>query len=250
MTPYYDEAGIVLYFGDCREVLPDLGVVADTCVTDPPYGATSLPWDTWPTGWPALVAAALPPVASLWTFGTLRMFLAQRAEFADWKFGQDIVWRKTFGTGMATDRFRRVHELAAHWYRGPWRDLYAVPARQASGVGHRVATAHNRGNSLYADKGTDYVDDGTRLPESVIDCRSMFRRGQHPTEKPLGVLAPLIDYSCPPGGTVLDPFAGSGSTLDAARSSGRKAVGIEASEAYCEVIAKRLGQYDLFGGAA
>ncbi len=73
----------------------------------------------------------------------------------------------------------------------------------------------------------------------------MHARNIHPTEKPIGILDPLIRYACPPGGTVLDPFAGSGSTLVAARDSGRKAVGIEASEAYCAAIANRLAQGSL-----
>jgi site-specific DNA-methyltransferase (adenine-specific) len=77
---------------------------------------------------------------------------------------------------------------------------------------------------------------------SVLPVRSMHGSAIHPTEKPVGILAPLIRYACPPGGLVLDPFAGSGSTLDAARSSGRKAVGIEAREDYCEAIARRLSQ--------
>jgi DNA modification methylase len=68
----------------------------------------------------------------------------------------------------------------------------------------------------------------------------MHGRALHPTEKPLGILSPLIAYSCPPGGTVLDLFAGSGSTLEAARCAGRRAIGFEVNEQYCDVIARRL----------
>lgn len=96
-----------------------------------------------------------------------------------------------------------------------------------------------------------WTDDGTRAMSSVIECQTMRMRGVgHPTEKPTGILEPLIEYGCPPNGLVLDPFAGSGSTLDSARQIGRKAIGIEGREDYCEVIAKRLSQDTLFGGVA
>jgi site-specific DNA-methyltransferase (adenine-specific) len=72
----------------------------------------------------------------------------------------------------------------------------------------------------------------------------------HATEKPVEILAPLIEYSVPPGGVVLDPFAGSGSTLLTARQLDRRAVGIEANEEYCERAAERLSVPDLFGGAS
>jgi site-specific DNA-methyltransferase (adenine-specific) len=78
-----------------------------------------------------------------------------------------------------------------------------------------------------------------RLARTVRRAPSV-RRGIHPTQKPIEVLRDLIEYACPPGGLVVDPFAGSGSTLDAARQSGRRAIGIEAREDYCEAAARRL----------
>ena len=250
-VPYYQDAMVTLFHGDNAEVLPELGVCADVCVTDPPYGETSLAWDRWPKGWPALVAAALPPVTSLWCFGSMRMFLEQRDDFASWKYAQDVIWEKTAGSAFATDRFMRVHETALHFYRGTWGEqaCKVVPR-----VGHAGADKSVRRAAIAAAHhgeraASTYVDDGTRLQRSVIKVVNMHGKALHPTEKPTGILDPLMSYSCPPGGTVLDPFAGSGSTLDAARCSGRKAIGVEASEAYCEVIARRLSQGDLFGQA-
>ena len=72
----------------------------------------------------------------------------------------------------------------------------------------------------------------------------------HPTVKPLPMVSDWVRLFTNPGDTILDPFAGSGTTLRAAKDEGRKATGVELDERYCEVIAKRLSQETLFGGVA
>lgn len=137
MEPYFADQGVTLYLGDAFEVLPQLGTF-DLIVTDPPYGETSLAWDVYPTGWPQLVAGHR---TSLWSFGSMRMFLDHYADFAGWRLSQDVVWDKGAGTSPATDRFRRVHEHVLHWYRGPWRDLYhQAPRVQQHRPGHHTHT--------------------------------------------------------------------------------------------------------------
>jgi site-specific DNA-methyltransferase (adenine-specific) len=243
-APYWESADgqIRLYHGDMRDVLPALNLTADLILADPPYQSTSLPWDRWPDGWPTIVATT---TRSMWCFGSMRMFLDRRDEFADWKLSQDVVWEKHNGAGFAADRFKGVHETATHWYRGNWaRVHHNVPTeksgRRGGGEGGLRATATAREHTGRITATTWDGSNGVRLLRSVLKVRSMHGRALHPTEKPLGILDPLIRYACPEGGLVVDPFAGSGSTLDAARQSGRRATGIEADERYCEAAARRL----------
>lgn len=252
ITPYYSDDTVELYHGDMREVLPELGQF-DACVADPPYAETSLPWDRWPDGWPNLIGAH---TNSLWCFGSVSMFIARAQEFASWRMSQDVVWEKHNGSGFQNDRFRRVHEHAVHWYRGRWDGLHhQVPRVPATYDPKRPKGSALRSEATQAPHARhigprNAVDDHTRLTRSVIYAKSMQRRAIHPTEKPSEILAPLIEYAVPVGGLVLDPFAGSGSTLLTARQLGRRAVGVEASEEYCEKAAARLAVPDLFGGVA
>ena len=244
--PYYEtpDGAVVLYLGDCREVLPELAVTADLAIADPPYASTQLPWDKWPSGWPAVVAKT---ASSLWCFGTLRMFLDVAHEFADWKLSQDVIWEKHNGSRPVADRLLPVHETMTHWYRGRWKDLYHRPPRFHAGRDPR-----SRLNGGVRKPATDrhhgvltgplaWTDDGTRIVRSVIRVRSMHNlRGVNRTQKPVDLLRPLIEYACPPGGLVLDPFTGSGSALVVARNLGCRAIGVEADEREAEKAAKRL----------
>lgn len=242
LQPYYEQDGITIYHGDCREVLPELaGDYVSAVVTDPPYGDTSLDWDRKVAGWLDHVDA---PQA--WCFGSFRFWIETgTAEFiaADWRYGQEVVWEKHNGSGLQADRFKRVHELAVHWYRGGWETLRReVPTRP--GVGRKTVRRKERPPHMGEIDESTYVseDGGPRLLRSVIPVRSEHGRALHPTQKPLSILTPLITYSAPPGGLILDPFMGSGSTLRAAKDCGRHAIGIELSERYCEIAATRLSQ--------
>lgn len=249
MDPYFTGGGVELYHGDCREVLPLLDVTPDACVADPPYGTTSAAWDRWPEGWIAAVGAVLPDTASLWCFGTASTFLRYAPEFAGWKFsGQEALWLKRNGTGPGSrDRLLVVHEWAYHWYRGRWSDLHHEWERERSGGIDKStrrqahAAAHRR-----PDRANSYVDDGLRQPRSVrvIEAPSVRYQKRHQDEKPVKVVADLVRECTPPGGLVLDPTAGAGTTGVAAQLLGRRAVLIEGDERSCETAALRL-QHDV-----
>ncbi|MGH3825960.1 MAG: DNA-methyltransferase [Pseudonocardiaceae bacterium] len=245
ITPYYSGENAQLFLGDCREVLPTLGISPASCVCDPPYGTSAAVWDRWPAGWVNSVSAALPPSASLWCFGSARMFLTHRDDFAAWKFAQEALWVKRNGTGPTSrDRLATIHEWAYHWRRGPWTTLhhewervpYDGPDKHTT---RRTAQTPHQGKHL----SSTYTDDGTRQPRSVtfvIEAPSVRYQKRHQDEKPLAVVIPLVRECTPPGELVLDCFAGSGTTGVAARILGRRAVLIEADEAMCETAALRL----------
>jgi site-specific DNA-methyltransferase (adenine-specific) len=236
---------ITVIHGDCRVALLALAADSVDCViADPPYGETSLIWDTWPPGWPQAVRRVLKPTGSMWCFGSTRMFMERAAEFAGWKLSHDVVWEKHNGTGLFNDRFRRVHEMVLHFYRSdvPWSDVWKAPqftndatARVVRKKGRPAHWIGAVGETVYRSE-----DGGPRLQRTVLRVRSEHGFAEHPTQKPLGILQPLLAYACPPGGVVLDPFAGSGSTALAAKLADQHAILIEADPEYLELIDRRL----------
>jgi site-specific DNA-methyltransferase (adenine-specific) len=171
------------------------------------------------------------------------MFHENADEFAEWNLSQEIVWEKHNGSGFHADRFKRVHELAVLWYQGDWADLHHVTPTTADATPRTVRrkTRPTHTGNIEASAYTS-EDGGPRLMRSVQYVRSEHGRAIHPTQKPEGIVAPLIEYSVPRGGLVVDLFAGSGTTALAARNLGRRCVAFEIREDYAQRAAERLAQ--------
>ena len=243
-APYYQDDSVTLYCADWREAIP-ADLRADLIVTDPPYGETSLTWDRWPDGWPTLASRH---ANAMWCFGSMRMFLDRRDDFAAWKLSHDVIWEKNVSMFNPGDRFSRCHEFALHWYQGEWREIHHDPPRAPARkrVAGDVITSSAQGGrgEVYGSRGANrMVSDGLAYRRTVIQADSVRGVGGiTPTQKPVGILEHLITYGCPVGGTVLDLFAGSCSTGVAAKRTGRKAVLYEMREEQCEQAARRLAQ--------
>ena len=239
-----------ILLGDARDKLAELPAESVHCViTDPPYGQTSFKWDQVVDGWLPLLRRVMRPEASLWCFGSMRFFLDRAADFKGWKFAQDVIWEKHNGTGLFNDRFRRVHEIACQFYPAdvPWSTIYKKPlftndatartVRRKGRPAHWIGATGATGETVYRSE-----DGGPRLMRSVMQVRSEHGRAEHPTQKPVGIVLPLIEYSCAPGGTVLDPFAGSGAIGCAAQLLGRSYIGIELNPDYAAMARRRIDE--------
>jgi DNA modification methylase len=251
MAPYYEQSGIVIYHGDCREVLPTLGPV-DHVITDPPYeadahskgrrvkrlGVEAL--DKWAyidrKGTPRYESLPFAPIDEATRSFVAAEFgrLARRWVLVFCQAEAAHVWEREMVSGGLTRRRWCV-----------WVKPGAQPqfSGDRPGVGYETIVAcHARGRSKWNGGGTVGVFEHPRP-----NGRGGYA---HPTTKPDQLMAELIALFTDPGDVVLDAFAGGGSTLVAAKRLGRKAVGIETNEAYCEAAAKRLAQGALFGPEA
>ena len=240
MSLYYEDDNVKLYHGDCRDILPDLPP-ADLIVTDPPYGVEFrsnrrgdrfdfIAEDDDPSGMASLVGAAirdnLKRYRHAYVFGPLDFQPLVDAGIV--QVPASLIWdKKVLGMGDLSIPWASQHEDIQF--------MVAVKSKSNVGKGEgRLAARLRRGSILSHQR-----------PHAAGVKR-------HPTEKPVPLLRELIESSSCFGEMVLDPFVGSGSTLVAATLEGRKSVGIELDERYCEIAAQRLGraQQALMGMAA
>lgn len=224
MNPYYKHDGIVVYHGDCREVMRAMPSCfrVSACMTDPPYGVGfgyEGPYKDDERGygewmWPAIEQAE----ALVSDDGIVCVFQSAKwaRKWAEW-FPRE--W-KPIAIAKVFVQMRRGLVTSATDYALWWPKSDAPNNRQP----------------WQPDGARDwFVSHETAIP------RRGPERG-HPCPRPEDMMRYLISCLVPPGGTILDPFMGSGTTLVAAKRLGRMAVGIEINEAYCEIAAKRLSQ--------
>lgn len=254
-APFYsDDAGIVLYHGDCLSVLPLLQPV-DHCLSDPPYARDvylrlSQPNTKEGSGKQGRLKVPLSRANSHHAQTGHQPARLARLAAGDIGAVDDLIvpvslllgalvtrWALVFSDVESTYRWKDALESAGLRYvrTGAWVKPDAMPQMTGDrpGTGFEPATiCHAQGPMRWNGGGslavwTHFTSKGEARPD-------------HPCPKPLALMVELVTLFTDEGETILDPFAGSGTTLVAAKLSGRKAIGIERDEKYCAVAAKRL----------
>jgi site-specific DNA-methyltransferase (adenine-specific) len=247
VKPYYQDELVTLYHGDCLDVMTELPAESiDLVLTDLPYGTTANKWDSViPLAdlWPAYTAVGKQTAAYVLTAS--QPFTAALVVSNLPMFKHEWIWIKNRGSNFANTvrEPMKEHESVLVFSKGKWTYNRQMQERTGSG-GDRVKynVAFRSGSDNYREfEGREQNE----LPElRVPSTWQKFNTevGLHPTQKPVGLMAYLVRTYSNAGDTVLDSCAGSGTTLVAAAQEGRRAIGIELEERYCEVIATRLSQ--------
>ena len=203
MKPYYERGGVTIYHGDCRDVLP--GLAFDAVLTDPPYG-----------------------LGDLWNGGG-------GSAGSSWRF--DPAEAKSWDAASVDGLVQLVSSAAPevviwggnYYPLPPSRGWLVWDKKQndsfTTGQAELAWTNLNRTTRVFRFAQCELATEGPKL---------------HPTQKPLALMRWCLKWLS--GSVIVDPFAGSGTTLRAAMDIGLSAIGIEIEERYCEIAASRLAQ--------
>jgi len=211
-VPYYDAGGITIYHGDCRQIMPHLKPF-DLLMADPPYGV-NIGGDLRKDG----------TRANLGRNGT-----AKRKDYGSLEWDQELVeeWVMSLARGICT----RQIIFGGNYYPLPPTSCWLMWDKE------------NTGEFADGEMAWTNLKKPVRIKRHLWN--GMLRKGQeakwHPTQKPLEVIQWAIQQAGDVE-TILDPWAGSGTTGHAAKNLGKRAVLIEREERYCEVAARRLAQ--------
>lgn len=209
MKPYYESKGIVIYHGDCREVLAAVDPKADLVLSDPPYGMNYKPM-RGSDGSKLFKDAVI---------GDDRPFDPSHLL----RFGSMILW-------------------GANWYAD------RLPASGGWIVWDKTPNGKKAG-FIASDAELAWTNILTRTFKFSLQWGGEAHNGEehyHPTQKPISLMRWCLTDVAKEAQTILDPYMGSGTTLVAAKETGRRAIGIELEERYCEIAVRRLAQEVLF----
>lgn len=267
--PYYQDDFVTIYHGDCREIVRDLaGSDVAAVVTSPPYaeqrlgqygGISEDDYALWTLSWVNPLRLVLAPSASVFINIREHVRNGQISDYVhwtrinlrrnDWCEIDELIWIKSDAAPVGrVDRPRRSWERVL-WF-APTPSPACYPKQNGS---HSDQLGFGGSNPSIGwlhgpQKGRDRADLGSGLARCtdhvVIAVRDKPNGIDHPAVYPPKLASWLIRLATldESGACVLDPFMGSGSTLVAAKYGGRKAIGIDTEERYCEMAAKRLSQ--------
>jgi site-specific DNA-methyltransferase (adenine-specific) len=212
VKPYYEEAGITIFHGDCREVLPT--IEADVVVTDPPYGL-DFPYPSYVDTRENLTGLIAEVFAHRSKFSRL-VILCGPTQIRDYD-KSDWVGAVTWNTTGSFGSFGYSQ----------WTPVLLY-GKDLGGFGN--VNGITKSDVLHINGG------------GAVGFQRDVPEGLHVCPKPLNIMVWAVRRFTQETDTILDPFMGSGTTLVAAKQLGRRAIGIEIEERYCEIAVKRLRQ--------
>lgn len=243
MKPYYDEHGITIYHASWQEVLPALTPKSvDLLLTDPPYSTTNLAWDKpvdWKLFWP-IVEQICKCYTNMVVFSS-GLFTHDLIATNRKHFRYELIWEKPMPVGFlsANRRPLRAHENILVFNSSFKRSVYNP--QFIKGKMHTVGKAGRQCGHYGNFRQLPPRQTNKWHPRSILRfSKPLGPQSLHPTQKPLELMLWLVRSYSRPRAMVADFFIGSGTTLVAAKQTGRRAIGCDTSEHCCEVAAKRL----------
>jgi site-specific DNA-methyltransferase (adenine-specific) len=261
IKPYYEdkESGITLYCGDCREILAELDAGSvDLIFTDPPYGHNNNNNGDMASRWEAIFDGKKDAYVPEKDWRPIANDGIEANDLIQWFFPQAMRLLAPgccccccCGGGGPDPQFARWSLWLDTAFNGGFKQM-VVWDKGPMGMGHHYRRSYE--TVLVAQKpgaACKWYDETKRV-ENIIRpgdygiAKIIPQADEHPTVKPVALGQHFIQLHSKEGDLILDPFAGSGSTLVGAKQSGRRAIGIEISEKYCQIAVNRLRQMELF----
>jgi site-specific DNA-methyltransferase (adenine-specific) len=263
MKPYYEHAGITIYHGDCREILPTLPKV-DLIFTSPPYTdqrnyhggfpQEKSAWCLWLFS--ILIECLTKSPSAILNIGDRRREGVREwdsSDFAAFCKGKSIplwerfVWLKDPAGPNGSEVQPDDPIEFVLWYGKPSFQTNNVRRKYSQATIARYTTMPSERyekNGIKKRKSAETVHPIGARPSTVIITPALPTKEHcgHPAQFPIHLPDWFIRAGSVAGDTILDPFMGSGTTLRAAKDLGRKAIGIDIEEKYCEIAARRLQQ--------